>query len=331
MKKWWVVRAGRNAVYLDDFISKGMVTIGGERTGDLNQYPDKKALLKRISELNPDWKPGKLGMWGSQCYKFANALKSGDQVLTYDPQARVYHIGALTGSYGFKSGILGDHPNYWPVEWIGKVSRDDLSTSTKNSLGAISTLFQIPEDAAIEIEKVLHGKTTKLSPEEDDRDIPESDLLEDIEARALEFIKDQVTKLDWDEMQELVAGILRAMGYKTRVSPSGADRGKDIIASPDGFGFENPRIVVEVKHRCSSSMGSQEIRSFLGGRHQNDKGLYVSTGGFTKDAYYEAERANIPLTLMNLDDLVRTLLEHYDNLDLETKQLVPLKKLYWPL
>jgi predicted Mrr-cat superfamily restriction endonuclease len=44
-------------------------------------------------------------------------------------------------------------------------------------------------------------------------------------------------------MQELVAGILRAMGYKTLVSPAGADRGKDIIASPDGFGFEPPRIV----------------------------------------------------------------------------------------
>ncbi len=84
-------------------------------------------------------------------------------------------------------------------------------------------------------------------------------------------------------MQDLVAGILRAMGYKTLVSPAGADRGKDIIASPDGFGFEPPRIVVEVKHR-NARMGSSEIRSFLGGRHKDDRGLYVSTGGFTKEA-----------------------------------------------
>ena len=66
-------------------------------------------------------------------------------------------------------------------------------------------------------------------------------------------------------------------------------------------GFEDPRIVVEVKHRPNSSMGSQEIRSFLGGRQQSDKGLYVSTGGFSKDAQYEAERANIPVTLMDLE------------------------------
>ena len=90
------------------------------------------------------------------------------------------------------------------------------------------------------------------------------------------------------------------MGYKTRVSPSGSDRGKDIVASRDGLGFEDPRIVVEVKHR-NATMGSQEIRGFLGGRHESDKGLYVSTGGFTKDARYEAERARIPLTLMDLE------------------------------
>lgn len=79
------------------------------------------------------------------------------------------------------------------------------------------------------------------------------------------------------------------MGYKTRISPQGSDRAKDIIASPDGFGFEQPRIVVEVKHR-KETMGAPEIRSFLGGRHKDDKGLYVSTGGFTTQARYEAEK-----------------------------------------
>jgi restriction system protein len=131
-------------------------------------------------------------------------------------------------------------------------------------------------------------------------------------------------------MQELVAGLLRAMGYKTRISPSGPDRGKDIVASPDGFGFESPRIVVEVKHRTGSSMGSQEVRSFLGGRHKDDKGLYVSTGGFSRDARYEAERSSIPLTLMDLDDLVRAILEHYERMDADLQRLVPLRKIYWP-
>lgn len=161
--------------------------------------------------------------------------------------------------------------------------------------------------------------------------VENEDLLEDIEARSIEFIKDYVVGLSWEDMQELVAGLLRAMGYKTRVSAAGPDRGKDIVASPDGFGFENPRIVVEVKHRPDSTMGSQEVRSFLGGRHPNDKGLYVSTGGFSKEAHYEAERANIPVTLVGLDELVAVLMDNYERLDTQTRTLVPLKRIYWPM
>ena len=131
-------------------------------------------------------------------------------------------------------------------------------------------------------------------------------------------------------MQELVAGMLRAMGYKTRVSPPGADRGVDVFASPDGLGLQEPLVFVEVKHR-KGAMGSNEIRAFLGGRKPGDKCLYVSTGGFSKDARYEADRASVAVRLLDLRDLRQLVVEHYDTLDAETKALVPLKRLYWPV
>jgi predicted Mrr-cat superfamily restriction endonuclease len=56
-------------------------------------------------------------------------------------------------------------------------------------------------------------------------------------------------------MEELVARILRAMGYKAKVSLKGPDRGVDVIASPDGLGLTQPRIKEEVKHR-GGSMGA---------------------------------------------------------------------------
>jgi restriction system protein len=146
----------------------------------------------------------------------------------------------------------------------------------------------------------------------------------------MEFIKDRVSRLGHREMEELVAGILRSMGYKTQQTDPGPDRGIDILASPDGFGFESPRIVVEVKHRPNTAMGSQDLRTFLGGRHDQDKGLYVSTGGFTKDARYEADRAKIPLMLMDLDGVVSTLMEHYENADSRVRTLVPLTRVFWP-
>lgn len=94
----------------------------------------------------------------------------------------------------------------------------------------------------------------------------------------------------------MVAGILRAMGYKTRISPPESDRGKDVEASSDGLGLTDPHIIVEVKHR-EGTMGAQHLRSFIAALRPRHKGLYVSTGGFTKEVRYEAELAPLEATL----------------------------------
>ena len=63
---------------------------------------------------------------------------------------------------------------------------------------------------------------------------------------------------------------------------------------------------------------------------QRRQGPVHRHGGFSKDTRYEAERASIPLTLMDLDDLVTAVLEHYEHMDTDTQRLVPLRKIYWP-
>lgn len=122
--------------------------------------------------------------------------------------------------------------------------------------------------------------------------------------------------------------ILRTKGYKTHVSPPGSARGKDIVASSDGFGFEHPCIVEEVSHRKgqAGSQGSQLPRRCP----KDDRGLHVGTGGFAKEPQHKAERASIPLAMWRLDPVVRALIERYDATDAETKHIVPLKRLHWP-
>ncbi|WP_257575512.1 restriction endonuclease [Vibrio parahaemolyticus] len=36
----------------------------------------------------------------------------------------------------------------------------------------------------------------------------------------------------------------------------------------------------------------------MGGLRSDDRALYISTGGFTKEAKYEADRANVPVMLI---------------------------------
>jgi restriction system protein len=291
----------------------------------------RKELTSLYQVAEPQSKLGTAISGASQVWRFINEIALGDYVLTYSPANRTYMIGKVTGASEYRPDWADDSMALIrPVHWQpGELDRDVLSTPTKNSLGSTLTLFLVPDSATMELLAASAGEPVKEEAEDEEAVEEVIDPLADIQTLALERIKDKVSALDWSEMQDLVAGILRAMGYKTQVSPAGPDRGKDIIASPDGFGFENPRIVVEVKHR-TGQMGSPAIRSFLGGRHKDDRGLYVSTGGFSKDAFYEADRAAVPLTLWTLDNLVRALVEHYDATDAETKRLVPLKRMYWP-
>lgn len=325
--KTWMVRAGQRAVFIDDFRDEGAVSIGWGDLGSLDAYASRAELAKAVAAAWPESGKQSQSMAVGQIWRFKDEIDLDDTVVTYDPGQRVYLVGAVTDVYRYDPARK-EHPHIKKVRWDGEVSRDLLSADTKNSLGAISTIFLVPKEAAADLRRAMTSQAPADPPEAIEAE--EAVLAENMQTRALEFIKDRAAKLDWEQMQRLVAGLLRAMGYKTQISPVGPDRGKDIVASPDGFGFESPRIFVEVKHR-KGAMGSQEIRSFLGGRHKDDKGLYVSSGGFSKEARYEAERANIPLSLMDIDELVAAIIDNYEQLDNETKQLLPLRRLYWPI
>jgi restriction system protein len=332
-KQVWMVRAGRDSVFIDEFLSRKMVAIGWSNVGDLSNIQSREQIAQLVEKCWPEFNKFQRSTSVGQVYRFRTELTPGQTVATYDSGRRIYHLGTVTGDYVY-------HPEFDPelvhtrsVRWEKEISRDILSAETKNSLGAISTIFCVSEEATSEllgIDQTISEMPKSDSPLREEEVEADAEVRKDTEQRALEFLQDRLSKLAWDGMQELVAGLLRAMGYKTRISPAGPDRGRDIIASPDGFGFQAPRIVIEVKHR-KGAMGAPEVRSFVGGLRLNDNGLYVSTGGFTREARYEADRTNQNLTLMDGDDLGKAIVEHYDKMDAETRALLPLKKIYWPV
>lgn len=328
-EKMWMVRAGRNAALIQDFEEKEYVAVGWHKIGNLTEISSKEELEKLHMQAYGDEKAAKRRMSIGQVYRFRFDMKKGDMVATYNPELRIYLGGEIVSDYQYILDSPGGYNHIRKVEWKGKVKRDSLSVGTKNTVGAIMTLFLLSDSASQEFQLLLSGKVPVPEDTVDGKDTEMDEIKKDVMERAFEFTKDMIQKLDWDEMQQLVAGILRAMGYKTRVSSPGPDKGVDIIASPDGLGLEQPRIRAEVKHK-TETVGASLLRSFIGGLRQNDRGLYVSTGGFTKEARYEAERSTIPVTLIDIDELADLLIKNYDNADTETKSLVPLVKLYWP-
>ena len=326
--RMWVVRAGEDARFYDDFKRNKIVAIGWDELGDLSRVKNHAEIKRMIEKACSDKKLGWRNIVTSQVARFVLEFKEGDYVLTYDSKTRNYLIGKISSPYRYDP-TRKEYRHVRTATWEGEIPRDRLSISTRNTLGAISTLFEVNEEAANDLlnsfkKPKKEGGEGKQEEEQQKEEIKKEQL-----DKSKEFIKDKISALDWEELQELVAGILRAMGYKTRISPRGSDRGKDVEASPDGLGLTDPHIIVEVKHR-EGTMGSQDLRSFIAALRPRHKGLYVSTGGFTKEARYEADRAYNQVSLIDSDELVNLIIHYYDNFDAEAKSLLPLRKIYWP-
>ena len=285
----WVVRSGRSGVYADHFLEAGVVAIGWGEVGMIGPNDVDDDIRARVASAFPDTKAGALPVIVGMLKRFVREIQTGDNVATYDPAQRLYHVGRIQSDASLMTRKTHDQDARVEfvrnVQWLSQVPRDSLSAATRNSLGSLTTIFKMSGVGSEEIHRLSTSRIRDESDASEDQVAPadDSDLVDIIQEyieKSGEFVEDQVSKLDWQEMQELVAGILRAMGYRTRVSPAGADRGVDVFASPDGLGLAEPRIFVEVKHR-SGAIGSGDVRSFLGGRHSGDRCLYVSTGGFS--------------------------------------------------
>ena len=328
-----MVRAGQGGYLVSEFEQQGAVGVGWVEVGDLTGVQDVERIRARVVAEYPDEGVAKQIITAGQLHKIRTVIQVGDRIVTYDSSQREYMVGTVTGGYAYSPTAISDSPHTRPVTWEGRVSRDALTTSSRNTLGSTLTVFQPGPDVLADIEHVLRSGRppagTAALPELSETERGLEELREDQLSRAHEFIKDRLQKLSPAEMEELTAALLRALGYKARVTPTGPDRGRDVIASPDGLGFQSPRIIAEVKHR-RQQMGSQDIRSFIGGLREGDRGLYVSTGGFTREARYEADRASVPITLVDMDELATLVVEHYERFDSDGRALIPLVRIYWP-
>lgn len=327
-----MVRAGEGGYLVDDFERARCVAVGWQEIGDFTSIRSLDAMRERVAESYPNMKPGALSGSASMAFKFKEAIKRGDRVVSYDPPKREYLVGTVLSDYEFKPNTVPDYPHIRRVEWQGRVGRDALSVSARNTLGSVLTLFDPGQEVLTELDRALRSEGISETPQQDPELIEaefEEAKLSTLE-QARELIKDKIKALSPDDMEQLVAALLRAMGLKATVTPKGADRGVDVRASPDGLGFEEPRIMAEVKHRPRDAMSSEKIRSFAAILRGDDRGLYVSIGGFTQDAKYEAERSTVRITLVDLNDLAGLVAEHYERFDLEGRALLPLVRVYWP-
>jgi restriction system protein len=175
-----------------------------------------------------------------------------------------------------------------------------------------------PADDAEEQDVAIGGKQS------------EEATIHEIEQLAIDGLKKQINSKNPYEFQDLVAVLLRGMGYFTPyVAPQGKDGGIDVIAYRDPLGTMSPRIKVQIKHRGSST-AVQEVRQLMGLLHKDgDVGMFVSSGGFTPDAKATARSSPVHVELIDLDRFIALWQDFYPKLADEDKAALPLVPIYF--
>ena len=207
----WFVRSGEGAAYIDEFLAGNLVAIGWREAGPLKADATDGEIDEAFLAAYPNAKDASRRSGINQVRRFLREPREGDPVSTYDPERRIYVLGTIAGPPEWREHRL---PRFRPVSWSHQVVRDILSASTRNSLGSVLTLFRLPTDITAE----LFGKASAigasldpppLSPPVTDSVVePEAQVIRDAQLRAGELVEDRLARLDWKQMQELVAAIL---------------------------------------------------------------------------------------------------------------------------
>lgn len=178
------------------------------------------------------------------------------------------------------------------------------------------------------------GKTDEVIIESSGSDSAEeksaSITFEEAEEQAWSEIEQYLRGMNPFEFQHLVADLLKAMAYHVSwVSPPGKDGGVDIIAHSDPLGTRPPRIKVQVK-RQQDKINTDGLKSFLANVNEDDVGLYVSTGGFTRDAEdYARSQERRKITLIDTERLVDLWVEFFGKLEDAARKRLPLTPIYF--
>lgn len=184
----------------------------------------------------------------------------------------------------------------------------------------------------------LYWKWRKAQPapglDEDDEEAVEKSAtitLEQAEEMAWAEIEVHLAQMPPYEFQDLVASLLKAMGYHVGwVAPPGKDGGIDVIAYNDPLGTRPPRIKVQVKRNANSAkIDVVGLRSFMAVLGDGDVGLFVALSGFTKDAEFEARQSQRRVTLIDTARLVDLWTRHYGTLDDSARLRLPLKPVWF--
>ena len=320
-KKIWGIHTYDEALFLKD----DKMAIGWKEIGNLREIQaNRDDFKKKYVQVYPDASKGAVATCAGMLYRFCHEVQIGDYVVYPSKSDRMINIGEITGDYEFVPDAH-EYVQQRNVKWLKHIPRTSFSQGALYEIGSALSFFAV-KNYADEFLSAL-DKGFKKHAAANDEDDTVGATAEDIIESTKDFILKELSRnLKGYALEEFVADLLRAMGYRTTVSPQGGDSGIDITAYKDEL---PPRILVQVKSQ-DSDIKETTIQSLKGAMREGDYGLFVTLSNYTKNAQKYLESTPI-IRGINGTELVDLILKYYEDLDIKYKKMIPLKMVYIPI
>lgn len=307
------------------FLKNDVIAIGWSDMGDLgNIDANRDAFKEKYTQIYPDAKKGSIATGAGMLYRFCHEIQVGDYVVFPSKSNREVNIGVIESEYIYDS----NQPEYVQtrkVKWLQHLPRMVFSQGALYEIGSAMSLFSV-KNYADEFLSVL-DKDFMKNYSSDSEDESVGATADDIIEGTKDFILKELSRqLKGYDLEGFVVDLLRAMGYRTTISPQGGDSGIDITAYKDEL---PPRILVQVKSQ-DGDIKETTIQSLKGAMREGDYGLFVTLSNYTKNAQKYLDSTPI-IRGINGTELVELILKYYDDLSDKYRKMIPLKQVYIPI
>lgn len=312
---------------MDDslFLNQNIIAIGWDAIGDLSRIePTREAYKNEYIRAYPNAKKGSVATGAGMLYRFSCEMQKGDYIVFPSKIDRKINIGMVESDY-FHDDAAAMYPNQRKVKWLKHLPRTAFSQGALYEVGSALSFFQV-KNYSDEFLKALDRNFTGNNLESEPDETVARTAEEIIESTKDFILKELSKRLKGYALEEFIADLLQAMGYRTTLSPHGGDNGVDITAYKDEL---PPRIVVQVKSQ-DGDIKETTIQSLKGAMRGGDYGVFITLSDYTKNAQKYLDNTPI-IRGINGTELVDLILKYYDKLSEQYKRIIPLKMVYIPI
>lgn len=319
-KRVWGIHTKDDNLFLKDNI----IAIGWHKIGDLRKInANREAFKEKYLQTYPTAKKGSVSNGAGMLYRFGYEAQIGDYVVFPSKINREVNIGVIEGDYVYDPTQL-EYVQTRKVKWLKHLPRTAFSQGALYEIGSAMSFFTV-KNYADEFLAALDKDFGKAFLSDADESVGAT--AEEIIESTKDFILKELSRqFKGYDLEDFIADLLQAMGYRTIVSPHGGDSGIDITAYKDEL---PPRILVQVKSQ-DGDIRETTIQSLKGAMREGDYGLFVTLSNYTKNAQKYLENTPI-IRGINGTELVDLILKYYEDLSEKYRKMIPLKNVYIPV